>query len=224
MDHFVKSNLLKRIDKTMRALEKNNMNAYFVKSAKEVAPKVEELLKEGDKVTVGGSMTLFETGVIKLLRSGRYEFFDRFAPGITPEETRECFLRAFTCDAYLCSANAITENGELYNVDGNSNRVAALCYGPKSVILVAGYNKIVRDIPAANERVRRIAAPTNSERLNAPTYCKEKGSCMAYTKETPAFCDGCHSPARICCNYLISARQREPGRIKVIFVGEPLGY
>ena len=123
------------------------------------------------------------------------------------------FRQAFTCDTYLMSANAITENGELYNVDGNGNRVAALMFGPKSVIVIAGWNKIVPDLEAARQRVRQIAAPANTTRLNTQTPCKVLGSCQ-----------DCHSDSRICCDYTVLGQQRIKGRVKVILVGEELGY
>ena len=154
-----------------------------------------------------------ECGILQLLRSGDYHFLDRSAPGLTPEQSKGMLKQAFLADVYLLSANAITENGELYNVDGNSNRVAALAFGPDSVIVVAGYNKIVADLPAAVERVKKIAAPANATRLHCKTPCAAVGECM-----------DCHSDGRICCNYLVSAQQRHQDRIKVILVGEPLGY
>ena len=122
----------KRIAETMENLRRNRMQPYFVTSRTEVVPKVQELLREGDTVAAGGSMTLEETGVLAHLRSGRYRFLDRGKPGLSPEEIRAVYTGAFSADAYLLSANAITQNGELYNVDGNSNRVAALLYGPKA--------------------------------------------------------------------------------------------
>ena len=120
-------------------LKKNNMEACYLPSVSAVPEQVASWLHERDTVAVGGSMTLAESGVMSLLKSGKYRFLDRYAPGLTPEETRRIFIESFAADAYLCSANAITLNGELYNVDGNSNRVAAICYGPASVIVVAGY-------------------------------------------------------------------------------------
>lgn len=157
-----------------------------------------------------------------LLRSGRYQFLDRYAPGLTREEIEEIYRRSFFADAYLCSSNAVTMNGELYNVDGNSNRVAAICYGPRSVIMVVGCNKIVRDIPAAVIRVKRRSAPANVARLRCDTPCAKTGACAGIQRE--GMTDGCGVDGRICCNYLVSARQRVPGRIKVILVGEELGY
>ncbi|MDR3645894.1 MAG: lactate utilization protein, partial [Clostridia bacterium] len=174
---------------------------------------VRELLHQGDTVACGGSVTLVETGVIDLLHQGGYHFLDRFQRGLSTEQVKEIYRSAFSADAFLCSANAITEDGELYNVDGNSNRVSALLYGPDSVIVVAGCNKIVKDLDGARERVRSIAAPTNAAHLKRSTPCVNSGRC-----------EDCRCEDRICCNYVVSAQQRIKGRIKVILVGEELGY
>lgn len=115
----------------------------------------------------------------------------------------------------------MTENGELYNVDGNSNRVAAICFGPKSVVVVAGVNKLVPDIAAALDRVRRMAAPANAIRRERTTYCAEMGECLACSKPGAS---GCTSEGRIYCSFVVHAFQRERDRIKVILVGEPLGF
>ena len=156
-------------------------------------------------------MTLAETGVMDLLASGRYEFLDR--TGLAGEELGKLYRRVFSADWYLASANAITEAGEIYNVDGNSNRVAAITFGPENVLLVVGCNKIVKDLDAAKERVEAIAAPANTVRLSCATPCAVTGKC-----------EHCHSPARICCTTTIHSFQRIPGRIKVLLVGEPLGF
>jgi hypothetical protein len=140
---------------------------------------------------------------------------------MTREEINDIFRNSFFADTYLCSTNALTENGELYNVDGNSNRVAAICFGPKSVIMVVGKNKIVKDVPEAINRVKTIAAPKNAQRLNCQTYCNTKGECMGIDG---LVCDGCESSQRICCNYVVSAHQRQKDRIKVILVNEQLGF
>lgn len=211
----------KRIDRVMENLRKNNMEPYFVEKISHVVPLVESLINEGDTVTVGGSQSLFESGVIELLRSGKYNFLDRGRQGLTRQEVEEIYRKAFFADVYLCSSNAVTESGELYNVDGNSNRVAAVLFGPKSVIMVVGYNKIVKDIDEAVRRVKTFAAPANCIRLSSDTYCLQKGECMGIEGD---IADGCGCEDRICCNYVISARQRIKGRIKVIIVGEPLGY
>lgn len=212
-----------RLKKTAEALEKNSMTAFVVKNKEEAAQKVLSLIEKGNVIASGGSMTLKECGIIDMIKSPDYTYLDRNS--VSPEEISEIYIKSFSADVYLSSANAITENGELYNVDGNSNRVAAIAYGPKSVIIVAGYNKIVRDLEDAAARVKKIAAPANTIRLNCDTYCAKTGECAAYDKSLCAeMTCGCSSDERICCNYLISAKQRHKGRIKVILVAESLGY
>lgn len=207
------------IEKTMENLKRNNMVPYRVKTKEEACAKVAELLGEGETVAVGGSVTLFEAGIIDHLRSGRYRFLDRHQKGV---DAQSIYRASFSADAYLCSSNAVTEEGELFNVDGNGNRVAAMIYGPSSVILVVGQNKIVKDIEAAKQRVRKVAAPKNVARLSFETYCRHEGVCMGEGSE--AFCAGCQTDERICCDYTILAKQRIKDRIKVILVEEDLGY
>lgn len=213
-----------RVEKTMEALRKNNMPAYFVATKAEAAEKVRELLNNGETVTHGGSMTLAECGITELLKSGDYNYLDRSAPGLSREQVQEIYRKAFFCDTYLTSANAITENGMLFNTDGNSNRVAAIVFGPKSVIVVAGYNKIVKDLDEAFLRLRTIASPKNTQRLNCATYCAKTGKCVSLNDPDAKMGDGCKSEQRICCSYVVSAYQRVKDRIKVIIVGEELGY
>ena len=208
------------IKKTMQAVEKNRMNAFYAEKKEDVVPLVESLLEEGCSVAVGGSMSLFECGVIEHLRSGRYNFIDRYKEGLSREEVGKIYREAFFADAYLCSSNAVTEEGELYNVDGNANRIAAIAFGPEKVIMVVGKNKIVKDINEAVLRVKNIASPKNCVRLSCETYCREKGHCMV----NDASYDGCTSDGRICCTRLICDMQRVKGRINVIFVGEDVGY
>ncbi len=204
------------------ALRHNRMEAVCVDTAAEVVPLLRQWLKAGDTVAVGGSRTLHELDVLSLLRNGDYTFFDRHAEGLTAEDVRRVFLDSLGADVYLCSANAVTERGEIYCVDGNGNRLAALCYGPRSVILVVGCNKIVPDLPAAIQRIKTVAAPQNTARLHSATPCADSGHCC---QTDGAYCtDGCSSPSRICCSYLTLGYQRVPGRIKVILVGEPLGF
>ena len=193
MDEHKQAVLQKRIEKTMKALERNKMKPFYAKDKGEALRIVQSLLQPGQTITCGGSVTLSECGIIDLLRSGQYHYLDRDRPDLTPEQKKQIFRQAFSADVYLMSSNAVTEEGELYNVDGNSNRVAALAYGPDSVIVVAGCNKIVPDIAAAVERVKKIAAPVNATRLHCSTPCAKTGECM-----------NCHSDGRICCNYLVS--------------------
>lgn len=221
----VKQDLIaKRVAKTMENLRKNNMQAFFLACKEDVIAKIAELTKEGDAAACGGSVTLDECGVRDYLKSGRFQYIDRDETGISPEERQERQRRGLLADVFFCSANAVTENGELYNVDGNSNRVASILYGPKSVIMVVGINKIVPDLSAAVERVKKIAAPANCMRLGCQTYCSEKGECAAFTLGSKEITTGCRSDGRICSNYVISAKQQHKNRIKVLLVGEELGY
>lgn len=208
-----------QIARTIEKLKQNQMDACYVLSNEKAVEQVRQWLHPGDVVACGGSMTLEECGVMELLRGGDYRFLDRNAPGLTREGQQEIYRQAFSADAYLCSANAITENGELYNVDGNSNRVAALLFGPKRVIVVAGYNKLVRDVEEAVLRVKRVSAPANALRLGCDTYCAKAGHCVSDN-----IGEGCHSQDRVCANYVVTAQQRIKNRICVVLVGEELGY
>lgn len=202
-----------KILRTIKALEKNNMNGYMVSSKEDLINKIEELISAKSKVSCGGSMTLFETGVIDHLKSGRYDFLDRYKEGLTQKEIKEVFRQSFLSDVYVTSANAITENGEIYNVDGNGNRVAAILYGPDKVIIVAGVNKIVSNVEEAIIRTKENASPMNAKRLNKETPCTKIGQCVE-----------CNSHDRICNEYTLIKRQMDKNRIHVIFLNDNLGY
>ncbi len=216
--------LKNRIDKTMQNLKRNNMEPYFVETSEEARELVKKLINKGDVVSCGGSVTLKQTGVYDVITSSDYNFLDRSAPGLTREQVEDIYRQTFSADAYFTSTNALTENGELYNVDGNSNRVAAILYGPKSVVVVCGVNKIVKKIDEAIYRVKTKAAPPNTIRLNIDTYCSKQGQCVSLNKENPELCEGCRSEGRICCNYVVCAQQRHINRIKVVIINEELGY
>ena len=207
---------------TMENLQKNGMQPFYVKTKEEVVPLIKTLVEKGSSVSHGGSETLNQTGIVELLKNGDYDYIDR--SGLEGEELRQSYIRAFGCDTYFSSSNAVTMNGELYNVDGNSNRVACIVYGPRQVIIVVGKNKIVNNINDAVLRVKQCAAPPNTQRLECKTPCAVTGHCISLDKENPFICDGCASPQRICCNFVISAKQRHTDRIKVIIVDETLGY
>ena len=211
------------IEKTIKALEKNNMQVYFVADAAEAKAKVLSLIPEGATVANGGSMTLADTGILDAVKSGSYRYLDRNMQGLSEKEKSMRLGEIMTCDYFLSSSNAITENGELYNVDGTSNRVNALLYGPKNVIIVAGVNKIVPDLASAVRRVKEIAAPKNCRRLNCNTYCFHKGHCVSLDRGGD-MADGCDSDSRICCNYTVMASQRLHDRVKIVLVNEELGY
>ncbi len=212
------------IEKTLTALRKNQMQAYYCATKEEARAKVAELLQKGDTVTHGGSVTLAQCDIPSLLRNGDYTYLDRSQEGLTREQIEEIYRKAFFSDVYLTSSNAITENGMLFNVDGNANRVAALLFGPKSVIVVAGINKIVADLDEAFDRLRTIASPKNTQRLNCQTYCAKTGECISCKNPDSQLGDGCFSEQRICCSYTVCSFQRKKDRIKVILVGEELGY
>ncbi|MBR5308876.1 MAG: lactate utilization protein [Clostridia bacterium] len=202
-----------KMQTTAEALEKNNFSAYCVKTKEEAVEKLISLMNKGDKVGVGGSATLNELGIINLLRGGDYDFVDRYEEGLTREQMVEKLRESLLTDVFITSTNAVTEKGELYNVDGNANRVAAMLFGPKSVIVIAGCNKIVRDLAEAEQRVKTIAAPANCVRLGRNTPCTKVGTCM-----------DCRSEDRICADRVIMSRQVQKGRVKVILVAEELGY
>lgn len=216
--------LKNRIDKTMQNLKRNKMEPYFVQTSADACELVKKLLEKGSTVSCGGSVTLKQTGVYDLISSSEYNFLDRSAPGLSREQVEEIYRKTFFADAFVTSTNALTENGELYNVDGNSNRVAAIVYGPKSVIVVCGVNKLVKNIGEAIYRVKTKAAPPNTVRLGIETPCAKTGQCVSLNKEAPEMCEGCHGDGRICCNYVVTAQQRHVNRIKVIIVNEELGY
>ena len=202
-----------KITRTVQAINKNNMNGYYAKDREELIRIIEDIVNENSLVSCGGSMTLFETGVMKHLRSGRYKFLDRYKDDITREEVVNMFKESFFADAYFTSSNAVTENGELYNVDGNGNRVAAMLYGPEKVIVICGVNKIVKNVEEAIKRNRECAAPINAKRLNKETPCSKVGYCM-----------DCKSKDRICNEYTLIKRQNRKERMHIIFLNENLGY
>lgn len=222
MDENKKAVLEKRINRTGENLKKNNMEFYYAPTKADVRDIVKSLLKKGDTITHGGSVSMAECGIRELISSPEYNYMDRTK--VPPEEIKDFYRKSFFADVYISSANAITEDGVLYNVDGNSNRIAAIAYGPESVIIIAGYNKIVKNLEQAEIRVKTEAAPPNCVRLNCGTYCAETGECVSLANPDRQIYDGCKVDGRICCNYLISAQQRHKGRIKVIIVGEELGY
>ena len=169
MHSAVADNTEKRARRVIEALKANNMEGWYLPRADQVRDFVAQLIPAGATVANGGSMTLAETGVMDLLAGGGYNFLDRSK--VSGEALDRLYRQVFSADWYLASANAITEAGEIYNVDGNSNRVAAITFGPENVLLVVGCNKIVKDLAAAKERVEAIAAPANTVRLSCATPC-----------------------------------------------------
>ena len=215
----------KRLQNTLENLKKNGIEVRYVSTADAVLPAVREWLKPGCRVAMGGSVSLAQTGVPALLRSGDYVFVDRDEPGISPEEKARRMQEALETDVYFCSANAVTEAGEVYHVDGLGNRVAAVSFGPKKVIMVVGANKIVSSLTEAVRRVKTVAAPQNTRRLGCDTPCAVTGRCITVdTEKETDMTAGCGSAQRICCKYLVSGKQRVEGRLCVVLCGESLGY
>ena len=136
------------------------------------------------------------------------------------------FRQASFCDSYITSTNALTEEGEMLNVDGHCNRISAIVHGPKQVVVIVGINKIVKDLDEAVLRVKKFAAPLNAKRLKKNTYCAEHGRCISIEDEKTKYKlgAGCDSEDRICCNYVVSSYQQVKNRIKVVIVGESFGY
>lgn len=203
---------LKR-EKMVKAFHDNNMELYQLENTTELLQFLENYLKPGIKVGVGGSMTLFETGVIDKIRESDVEFLDRYQNNLTHEQMQNIFKESLTADLYITSSNAIDMNGCLYNIDGNGNRVAAMIYGPKEVLVIVGRNKIFTNEDAAMNHIRNVAAPANALRLHKNTPCTKAGKCL-----------DCKSSDRICSSFVKLSYQSNVNRIKVIIVNEDLGY
>ena len=213
MDENTRAIEKKRIEKVITALEKNNMKGYYAENTEELKKIITGLIKNDKLITSGGSMTLKETGIIEFLREHYNGIFKDRSDCENQEEIDRLFRETFFSDTFFASTNAVTEQGELYNVDGTANRVAAMTFGPKQVIIVAGINKIVSDLKSAEERVCKLSAPANAVRLGIETACSKTGECM-----------NCCNDNRICCTYVIMKRQRIKDRIKVIFLPDSYGY
>ena len=211
MDANSKKAMKARIKRVLEHLEKNNFSAAFVYNKEEALTLIKTIVKEGSYTASGGSMTLKETGIMDYL--------------LTSTDYHKEYRDAYNAEFYISSANAITEHGEIYQVDGTSNRISALAYGPENVIIVAGINKIVPDLRSAVQRVKVHAAPPNAIRLCRETPCAHSGECASpVMDERHLGVLGCNCEERICCNTLIMGHQRIKGRITVIIIGEEYGY
>ncbi len=195
--------------KVIKGLESRNMTGYYAATKGEALQKALELIPEKSSVTMGGAMSAHEIGLVEALKHGDYNFIDRDAM----EDKRAAMLAAYDADFFLSSVNAMTEDGELVNIDGNANRVSAIAQGPRKVLFIVGMNKICSDLDGAMKRARNIAAPTNAQRFGLSTPCARTGSCM-----------DCKSPDTICCQFLITRFSRHKDRIHVILVNDNLGF
>lgn len=197
--------------KLVQALEKRNMEGYYCSTVEEAVAKVLELIPMDHTVSWGGAMTVDQLGIKQKLARRGQPLIDRDTAK-TPEERDELLHQALSCGTFLMSSNAISIDGQLVNIDGLANRVAALCFGPKQVIVVAGMNKVAADLDSAISRARHIAAPANAQRFNGKTPCSVNGQCA-----------DCASPDCICSQIVVTRFCKVPGRIKVVLVGEELG-
>ncbi|MBO6113096.1 MAG: lactate utilization protein [Lachnospiraceae bacterium] len=195
--------------KVIKGLESRNMKGYYAADKDKALKTALELIKTGSSVTMGGAMSAHEIGLVDELKKGDYNFIDRDQM----EDKRAAMLAAYDADYFLSSANAITEDGIMVNIDGNSNRVSAIAQGPKQVIFIVGMNKVCPDTDTAIKRARNVAAPINAQRFGLSTPCSVTGACA-----------DCKSPDTICCQILITRFSRHEGRIHVIIVNDDLGF
>lgn len=196
----------------LKGFKKRFIEGYYCDSVDAARELALSLVPNESSVSFGGSVTLDETGVLDALRNRQdITLFDR-ATATSPEENKKIMHDALSCDYYFMSSNAITHDGELVNIDGNGNRVAALIYGPENVVIIAGMNKVVKNVDEGISRTRNIAAPPNCVRLNKNTPCAVNGVCGNCLSDT------------ICDQIVITRASRVPNRIKVILVGEELGF
>lgn len=202
----------KQAEHIIDKMKKRSMEGYYCESKQEALECVKDLIKPESSIAWGGSMTLTETGIMDDIKESNYILYDRMSAK-TPEEARQLYGQIVTADYFLMSSNAITLDGELVNIDGIGNRVACLCHGPQNVIVVVGMNKVCTNVEMAINRVKNVAAPPNAIRLNRSTPCKECGVCA-----------DCFAKDCMCCQIVVTRKSQIPNRIKVVLVGEELGY
>lgn len=199
--------------KVIDALAGRNIEAFYAEDKEEALKVALDIIDEGSIVSCGGTMSAREIGLIDSIKNGRYVFLDRDGAK-TPEEKLKIEKETCSnCDYFICSANGMSENGVIVNVDGNANRVAAICHGPRHVLMIVGMNKIVHSEEDAYNRAKYIAAPINAQRFNLNTPCAKFGKCADCTHEQ------C-----ICCQILVTRYSMHKDRIKVILVNEDLGF
>ena len=192
----------------IKGLQSRNMSGYYAKNKEEALKTALELIPKGSSISMGGCMSAQEIGLVSALKESDYHFIDR-----SKMEPREALLAAYDADIFLASANAMTDDGILVNIDGNANRVSCIAQGPKKLIFIVSMNKICSDLDSAMKRARNIAAPANAQRFDIKTPCKLTGKCS-----------DCKSPDTICCQFLITRYSRHTDRIHVILVNESLGF
>ena len=209
----VNENVVKRNEllaqTVIKGLQSRNMSGYYAENKEEALRTALSLIDEGSSCTMGGCTSAVEIGLVDALKQGNYNFIDRAAFS----DPHAAALAAFDADVFLASCNAITNDGVLVNIDGNSNRVAAIAHGPKKVVMIVGMNKVCSDVDGAMKRARNVAATTNAQRFGLSTPCAKTGACF-----------NCKSPDTICCQFLITRYSRHTGRIHVVLVNDTLGF
>ena len=208
MDENMKKRNERLAQTVIKGLQSRNMSGYYAEDKEAALKQALELIEENSTISMGGCMSAHEIGLVQALQEGNYQYLDR-----SKMEPREGLLAAYDSDVFLSSANAMTSDGILVNIDGNSNRVSCIAQGPKKVIFIVGMNKVCDDLDSAIKRARNVAAPINAQRFEVKTPCKETGKCF-----------DCKSPDTICCQFLITRYSRHTGRIHVILVNDNLGF
>lgn len=209
---YIEKSYQKTAETLKKQFEKRGINACYCSTKEDALKTVLSLIPEGSSVTWGGSESMNEAGVFDAVCQGNYEVIDRKSAK-TPEEARALYGKIVCADYFLTSANAFTKDGELVNIDGNSNRVACIACGPAHVIVLASMDKLCSSVEEAANRVRTLASPPNALRVGANTPCAKTG-----------ICGDCLSPDCICCQILVTRFSRVPGRIQVVLCGEKLGF
>ena len=209
-----KQQAYKALGNTMiKNFKKRNIEAFYCEDSASAVALAMELMKDGGTVGKGGTETIREVGLLDAVKTAEHLTFIDREVAKTPEEKKQIYLQTLQCDYFLMSSNAITVDGELINIDGNGNRVACLIYGPEKVIVIAGMNKVVEDVDSGIARIGNFAAPANAARLGTRTPCATLGHC-----------GDCHSEDCMCAHIVVTRHSRHDGRIKVILVGEELGF
>lgn len=192
----------------IKGLQARNMTGYYAEDKEAALKKALELIPEGSTIAMGGCMSAHEIGLIDALEKGNYHYMDR-----DKMDPREALMAAYDADIFLSSANAMTNDGVLINIDGNANRVSCIAQGPRKVLFIVSLNKVCSDVDSAMKRARNVAAPANAQRFDINTPCKKTGKCW-----------DCKTPDTICCQILVTRYSKHPGRIQVILVNDDLGF
>lgn len=202
-----------QIQKTIQNLKRHNMDGYYVETPEALHLLLASLLKTGETIGCGDSLTLEQAGVFDFLRRGPYQFLDKHRPGLGSQQKREIYLQNFRADTFFTGVNAVIIDGRLFNIDGNGSRVAPMLYGPAQVIVVTGTNKLTNTLESAIDRARQVAAPLDAKRLQKETPCAKLGRCV-----------DCNHAQRICNDFVLIAGQFVKDRIKVIFIEGNYGF